>query len=120
MVIAETAISTGKSVGSISSKSMTTDVSMSPRGWRGSATRRWILIDRGVYVFPKTFARDAWRPGECGKGSFDRYEHALSQGNQLAHGHAVARDDEGFPLVQGPHDSPAFVAELALGDTSTH
>jgi hypothetical protein len=79
MVIAETATSTGKSAGSISSKSMTTEVSMSPRGWRGSATRRWILIDQGVYVFPKTFAHDAWRPGECGKGSFDRSKNPLAK-----------------------------------------
>ena len=48
----------------------TTEVSMSPRGWRGSATRRRILIDQGVYVFPKTSGRHAWRAGESGQGSF--------------------------------------------------
>jgi hypothetical protein len=94
MVIAEMAISAGKSADSISSKSMTTDVSMSPRGWRVSATRRWILIDQGVYVFPKTSGRNAWGAGESRKDSFGRYEHALSQRNQLTHGHAIACDDE--------------------------
>src|SRR5207247_5555776 len=120
MVIAETAISTGKSAGSISSRSMTTDVSMRPRGWRGSATRHWILIDSGVYVFPKTSGRNAWSARESGKGSFGRHEHPLSQRNQLTNRHAIACDDECLPLVQGPHDSPAFVAELTLGDPSTH
>ena len=93
---------------------------MSPRAWRGSATRCRILIDQSVNVLPKTSERDAWRAGERGKGSFGRYEHPLSEGNELADGHAIARDDEGLPLVQGPHDSPAFVAELSLSDTSTH
>ena len=78
---------------------MTTDVSMSPRGWRELATRRGILIDHGVDIFPKPPGRHAWSAGEGGKGSFGRYEHPLSQRNQLTNGHAIARDDEGLPLV---------------------
>lgn len=53
-----------------------------------------ILIDQRVSVLPKTSERDAWRAGERGQGSFGRYEHPVSQGNQFADGHAVARDDE--------------------------
>src|SRR5260221_3688591 len=101
-------------------KSMTTDVSMSPRGGRGSATGRRIMIDQGVQVFPKTSERDAWRAGESGQSSLGLYKHPLSHGNQLADGHAIACDDECFPLVQGPHDAPALVAELSLRDRSTH
>jgi hypothetical protein len=69
-----------------------------------------MLVNQGVYVLPKTSGRYAWRAGESGKGSFGRYEDPLSQGNQFADGHAIACDDECLPLVQGPHDSPAFVA----------
>src|SRR5216684_3183946 len=120
MVIAETAISSGKPADSISSRSMTTDVSMSPRGWRGSATRRWIPIDQGVHVFPKTSEHHARSAGESGKDRFGRYEHPLTQRNQLTDGHAIACDDECLALVQGAHDSPAVVAELSLGDPPTH
>jgi hypothetical protein len=85
-----------------------------------SATRCRILIDQGVNVLPEMSGPNTWCTGERGKGSFGRYEHPLSQGNQLADGHTVARNDECLPLVQGTHDSPAFVAELSLGDASTH
>ena len=93
---------------------------MSPRRRRGSATRRWILIDQGVRVLPKSPGSDAWRTGERSPGSVSRDEHPLSQGNQFAHRHAITRDDERLALVQGAHDSPAVVAELALGDSPTH
>ncbi len=99
---------------------MTTEVAMSPRGWRESATRRGVLIDHGVHVFPKTPERHAWSAGKGGQSGFGGYEHPLSQRSQLTDGHTIARDDEGFPLVQGPHDSPTFVAQLSLGDPSTH
>ena len=82
--------------------------------------RRGILIDHGVYIFPKPPGRYAWSARKGGQSGVGRDEHPLSQRDQLTDGHAIARDDEGFPLVQGPHDSPTFVAELALRDASAH
>lgn len=93
---------------------------MSALEWRSSAMGRGILIDQGVHVFPKTLERDARRAGEGGEGGFGRYEHPLSHGNQRADRHALARDDKGPPPVEGAHDSPAFVAELSLSNTSAH
>ncbi len=90
---------------------------MSPRGWRESATRRWILVDQSIHVFPKASGRHAWSAGKGGQSGFGRHEHPLSQRSQLTDGHTIARDDEGFPLVQCPQDSPTFVAELSLSDT---
>ena len=99
---------------------MTTEVSTSPRGWRGSATRRGILIANGVYIFPKAPERHAWGIGESRQCGFGRHELPLSYGNQLPDGHTIARDDEGFSPVQSPHDSSAVVAELSLGDPVAH
>lgn len=93
---------------------------MSPRGWRGSGTRRGILINESVHILPKTLEGYARRAGESSLYSFDRYESPLSQGDQFPYGHTITRDDEGFALVQGPHDSPAFVAKLPLGDAPLH
>jgi hypothetical protein len=55
------ASSIGKRVVSIDSKSMTTDVSMSPRGSRVSGTGRRVLVDNGVYVAPKALRVNPWR-----------------------------------------------------------
>ncbi len=93
---------------------------MRPRAWRLSGTRRRILIDGGVNIFPEFPERDAWRTREGGKGRFDRYERPPTQGDQLANGHAVARNDEGFPAVECAHDSSAFVAKLPLSNLPAH
>ena len=93
---------------------------MSPPAWRSSGTWGGILIDQDVDIFPKPPTCDAWRAGKGGQDSFGRHEYALSNGDQLADGHAIACDDERLPPVQGPHDSSAFIAELSLGDTSAH
>ncbi len=98
------------------------------RRWRGfvhSVTAwishaEWILIDYRVNVLPKTSGGQAGRTGERGQGSFGRNEHPSSQRDQLADGHAIARDDEGLAPIQGPDDPPAVVAELPRGDPSTH
>ena len=103
MVIAETADLHGQIGWFDQLQSMTTvRIPISPRGWRWSATRRRVLIDPGVDVFPKTSGRDAWRSAESGKGSLSGHEHSLSEGNQLTDGHAIACDDECLPFRPGP------------------
>src|SRR5947199_10113 len=116
----ETATSRGNSAGSINARSMTIEVSMSPRARRWSATRRGVLVDHRVDIFPKPPGCDVWRAGKSGRCSVGRYEHPLAQRDQLADRHAIACDDEGLPPVQRAHDSPALVAELPLRDFSVH
>jgi hypothetical protein len=65
-VIAEIATSIGSRVESIIGKSITTDVSITPRGGRASATRCRVLIDHRVHILPKSPARDARSSGESG------------------------------------------------------
>ena len=120
MVIAETAISPGRSAGRIRSRSITTEVSTSPRGCRGSGTRSRVLIDERVDIFLKSPRSDTRSAGECGENGFTGDEHPLPDGNEFAYGNAVARDDERPALVESAHDASAFVAQLSLSDTPTH
>ena len=60
------------------------------------------------------------RTREDGCDGIGRHEYARSQRDQLPNGHAITRDDERFTLVQGPHDSSTFVAELSLSDAPAH
>jgi len=99
---------------------MTTDVSITPRGGRPSTTGRRILIDHRVDILPKASTGDAGRAEKGGQDSVGRHEHALAKRTQLRNRDAIARDDEGSSLVQVAHDSPAFVPELSLGDSSRH
>jgi hypothetical protein len=99
---------------------MTTEVSINPRGERGSATRRGILIDHSVDILPKARAGDARRSSECGEYRVGRHEHTLTKRAQLPDGNPIPGDDERSSPVEVTHDSPAVVAELALGDSSSH
>jgi tRNA(fMet)-specific endonuclease VapC len=92
-------------------------VSIKPRGSRGSATRRNILIDHSVDIPPKACAGDARCSGEGRKYRVGRHEDALTKRAQLPDRDAIPGDDERSPLVQLAHDSTAVVAELALGDS---
>jgi hypothetical protein len=99
---------------------MTTEVSMSPRAWRGSATWRGVLIDDGIYVFSKPSGCHAGCAGEGVADGIGRHEYPSSKGGQLADRHAIACDDERLAPVQGAHDLSALIAKLALGDTPAH
>jgi hypothetical protein len=118
-VTAEIAISAGNRFSSMSGRSMRTEVSINPRGERGSASRRGILIDHAVDILPKTRAGDARRSGEGGDYRVGRHEHALTERAQLANRNPIPGDDERSSLVEVTHDSPAVVAELALGNASS-
>src|SRR5262245_43632191 len=120
MLMAETAISAGRSAGAMRSRSMRTEVSTSARLCRGSATWCRILIDQAIHVPSKTGTRQTWTAGERRKNRFRRDKHPLAQRGQLANRHSVACHDETLALVQRTHDSPAFVAEFPLRDPSAH
>jgi hypothetical protein len=119
-VIAEIATSIGSRVESIIGKSITTDVSITPRGGRASATRCRVLIDHRVHILPKAPARNAWGSGESGMDDVGRDEDALAERVQLADRDTVPRDDERSPSIEIAHDASAVVAELSLGDPSRH
>lgn len=91
---------------------------MTPRGRRRSGTRRRILIEDRVELLAQTF--EPWSSGEGGHGGIGGDEAAPLERRELADWDAVSGHDEGFAAVQGTHDLATAVAELALGDLTTH
>lgn len=89
---------------------MTTDVSTSPFGGRGSGTGCHGLIDEGVHIPAKAPAGDWRRAGKGGVHELGRNERTLTRGHELSDGPAIPCDDEGFPVVEGTHDPPAVVS----------
>src|SRR5919108_2595910 len=120
MVITLTAASTGSRAGSSVSRSMITEVSRMPRWGRSSATRRWVLVRTGVEVRAESLVVDARRGPEQGDGGLRGDEAMTSERAELAHGDAVARDDERLPCVESAHDLPAGIAEFSLRDLPGH
>ena len=119
-MIAEIATSKGNRSRSIAGKSITTEVSIKPRGGRTSATGRRILINHRIDILPKAHAGDARRSDEGGVYRVGGHEYALTERTQLPNRDTIPRDDKGPALVQIAHDSAAFVAELSLGDPTRH
>src|SRR3990172_8729304 len=120
MVIAEIAISAGRSVGSTRSRAITTEVSTSPRGWRASGTGGRVLVDHRVDILAEPFASDGRSAREQGDRGPSIDEPAPPQGAELADGDPVAGHDEGLTTIEGTHDLAALVAELSLRDLATH
>jgi hypothetical protein len=118
--MAEIAISTGRLAGSICSMSITTDVSTSPLDARGSATGRHGLIDEGVHIPAKTATRDRGRAGKRRVHDLGRHERPLTQRHELSDRPAIPRDDERRSAVEGAHNPPAVVSQLALRDPTAH
>src|SRR5262245_24748383 len=108
--MAEIATSTGNRVGSMADKSMTTDVSISPRGGRVSATGRGILINHRVHILAKAPARDARGSDEGSVDSVRWDEDARTKGVQLPNRDTIPGDNECASLIQFTHDSSALVA----------
>jgi len=120
-VMADTASSRGRRAGSITSRSITTDVSTSARACRrGSGTRCRILADHGVVLPLQSRAFDPRRASVCCSGRLGPDECPRPHGNKFADRYAVARNREGLAPVQGSHDSAAVVAEFALSNTAAH
>ena len=102
------------------SRSMTTDVSSTPRSTRWSGTRFDALIGDGVEVSSELLAVDGRSCLEELCDGFCCYEAKTSQRGEFTDGYAVARHDEGLALVEATHDLPAAVAEFSLGDDLAH
>jgi len=120
-VIALTANSTGSCVTSSFSRSMTTEVSMTPLGARGeSGTRAGVLGRDLIEVVAKPGKVDARCTPEHGDCGLCRYEPVSTQGSQLSDGYAVPSHHEAFAAIESPHDLAAVVPELSLGDVSDH
>ena len=79
MVIADTATSSGSIVGSITPRSMTTEVSINPRGRRpGSGTRGDCLFGYAVHVVAEPAGVDRRGAGESCCGCLGRDEAATT------------------------------------------
>src|SRR5271165_6959115 len=121
MVIALTASSMESWLDSSRSRSMTTEVSMTPRWARGaSGTRAGVLGCDAVQVGAKPGQIDTWSTLEYRDGSVGIHEPVAPQRGQLPDGYAVPGDDESLTPVQSPHDLAAVVPELTLGYVSSH
>jgi hypothetical protein len=118
--MADIAISMGRSAGSIRSMSMTTDVSTSPRGGRGSATGCHGLIDESVHIPAKAPAGHGRSIGKRGVREFGRHERTLSEGYKLPDRPPISCDDEGLATVKGAHDPPAVVSQFTLRNPAAH
>src|SRR5437016_1276019 len=120
MVIALTATSIGSSEGSMCSRSMTTEVSRSPRAARRSGIGANVLASPRIDIGTEAARVDGGRILEDGNDRLRRHESVAPQGSELSYRHTVASDDERFSLVEPAHDLAAVVAELALGDGFSH
>src|SRR5258706_3049299 len=102
------------------SRSMTTEVSRSPRTGRRSGIGYNVLASPRIDVGTEAAGVDGGRIPEDGNDRRRRHESMAPQGSQLAYRHTVASDDEGLPLVEPAHDLAAVIAELTLGDGFRH
>jgi hypothetical protein len=80
----------------------------------------WAITTINVYILEKARAGNAWRSNEGSQHGVGWHEYALSKRMQFSNRDAVSGHDEHSSLVQVTHDSPAFAAELTLGDPSRH
>src|SRR2546423_414243 len=119
--MALTARSRGSSETSIFSKSITTEVSTSPRGGRVvSGTRRRVLRRDAIELIAKTLGVDARSATENGDGRFGADKPMATKRGQLSHWNTVASDHEGLAFVELAHDLTALIAKLSLGDLAAH
>lgn len=101
MVMALTATVLGRRYGSMTSRSMTTDVSSRPLS-RRSGTGLRLLVHDIVKVFQELFAIDAWGATKKVTHESDVDQTLSTEGTQLTHGDGVPRQHEGAAIVQRP------------------
>jgi len=119
-VIALTADSIGSCDGSRRSRSITTEVSSNPRGRRRSATRYRVLRRNVIEVGAELLAVDGWCVAEHGYDHVGGNEAVAAHRSQFSDRGAIARDDEGFPMIKTSHDLTAVVAQLSLRNGLGH
>jgi len=120
IVMADTATSSGNSPAEIPSRSIRTDVSIKPRAWRWSGTRRRVLVDEASNVATEPGSSDSRCAGKGGHGCFGRDKHPLAYRGKFPYSNTIACDYEALALVERPHNAPALVAELSLCDLPAH
>jgi hypothetical protein len=79
-----------------------------------------MLAEDGIDVGSEPRAVEDWSAREESHGGVGAYEPTLPKRCQLAHGNAVAGDDERLAAVERAHDLAAFVPKLSLADLSRH
>jgi hypothetical protein len=113
-MMVDTASSVGRFAAAKRSRSMTTDVSITPRATRGSATRCGVLVERSVDVGAEPVSVDRGGASECGDRGIGRSESARARGDKLT-ASLVASDqsvrrrsslDEGRGWEQGRDELP--------------
>lgn len=93
---------------------------MTPRGWRGSATRLGGGVSYSVQVSPETLEVDRRRRVENGNGRLGANKPVTTERCELADRHTVAGDHKRLAFVEAPHDLAALVPQLPLRDLSGH
>src|SRR5207249_2233803 len=119
-VITEIATSRGSDWTVTRSRSITTEVSTSPRACRRSGTRARILVDQGIEVPSQTASSEPRSAGEGRNGGAGGHETPASRRHQLPNCHAIPGDQEALAAVERSHHFPAVVAQLPLGDLARH
>ena len=120
MVTALMADAIGSWTDSSCSRSMTTDVSVTPCRARGaSGTGAGVLEGGAVEVGAgprQVDARSAWQHRDGGVGI---HEPVAPRGSQFSDGYAMTGDDEGLTPVRSPHGFATADPELTLRDVSS-
>ena len=120
MVSAVTATSDASAPTSIASRSMTTDVSSTPRSTRWSGTGFDALIGDGVEVSSEPFGVDGWSCLEDLCNGFRGHEAKPTQRCEFADRNSIACDDEELTPVEAAHDLSAAVPQFSLAQDLTH
>src|SRR5271165_5939358 len=121
MVRALIASSFGSCSAAISSRSITTEVSMRPcDGREVLTTRRDLLAGGPIEVRSEPVELHARSASERRDGRLGAYESMPTQWRKLADRDPIPGDNEGFALVKLAHDLAAVVAKLTLSYLSGH
>jgi len=117
-VKAEIEASAGRSFSPMNARSMTTEVSSTPRWCLGTWCR--VLIDRCVDIGSELFEVDAGQVRSRLLQLGRRNESSSPCRGETANGHPITGHDKGVPALKRPHDFSVIVAQFALGNRSLH
>ena len=119
-VRALTATSEGSRSRSMRSRSTTTEVSRSPRLNRAELVTSHVLRGDGVQITTKASQLHRRCATKDLGNRFGTRESVPPEGGELADRDAVSGHDVGVTAIEPPHDLPAVVPQLSLGDLPSH